>query len=494
MDPVSQRKSDDVAGARQRKDVKYFARAALVTFATLKMACLVTGCATQEQRADHSAGASARELTETGRSRGRHDGDESALGSASPPAAGAGPSLAQLAGQWFMPSRDFAPTASVAAAADRSDDVWMRLRHGFQLDDRDDRRIDKAAVVYKDRPEAWARIEDRARRFLPLIVKEVEHRRLPLELALIPVIESTFDPTAVSPSNAAGLWQIIPSTAKTLGLHRNGHYDGRRDVLAATGAALDYLQTLAGEFDGNWELALAAYNAGSGTVRRAIARNRDSGKPTDYWSLDLPSETEAYVPRLLATARVVKHPRSFGLQLADLPAEPEVTPVQVAEQIDLSLAAKLAQMSISELKDLNPGLISIRSQLPSQQNLLVPVEKAPALLAGLDRRAGQQGPGERVAGGPAPAATAAAPGARGGKASRTTAASSTETETDTTHVVGKGDSLWTVAKKHSVEVAELAKANRIKPDAPLREGQRLTIPAGAPRTSQVVGSDFDGGG
>ena len=489
MDPVSQRKSDDVAGARQRKDVKYFARAALVTFATLKMACLVVGCSSQEHRSDPSAGAAARELAETGKSRGWLDGEESLSGSPRPATAGTAPSLAQLAGQWFMPSRDFAPAASPFSASDQSDDVWARLRQGFQLDDREDHRIDKAAGVYKGRPEAWARIEERARRFLPLIVKEVEQRRLPLELALVPVIESTFDPSAVSPGKAAGLWQIIPSTAKTLGLQRNGHYDGRRDVLAATGAALDYLQTLAAEFDGNWELALASYNAGSGTVRRAMARNRESGKPTDYWSLDLPAETEAYVPRLLATARVVKHPRSFGLQLADLPAEPEVTPVQVAEQIDLSLAAKLAQMSISELKDLNPGLMSARSQLPSQQTLLVPVEKAPTLLAGLDKRSGQT-PSERLAGTPAPAATGESE-VKAGKPGRKTVATS---GTDTTHVVGKGDSLWAVARLHSVEVADLAKANRIRPDTPLREGQRLTIPAGAPRTSQVLGEGFDGGG
>jgi membrane-bound lytic murein transglycosylase D len=219
-----------------------------------------------------------------------------------------------------------------------------------------------------------------------------------------------------------------------------------------------------------------------------MARNRESGKPTDYWSLDLPAETEAYVPRLLAAARVVKHPRSFGLQLADLPAEPEVTPVQVAEQIDLSLAAKLAQMSISELKDLNPGLMSARSQLPSQQTLLVPVEKAPTLLAGLDKRSGQT-PSERLAGTPAP--VAAESEAKAGMPDRKTVAAS---GTDTTHLVGKGDSLWTVARLHSVEVADLAKANRIRPDTPLREGQRLTIPAGAPRTSQVLGDGFDGGG
>ena len=488
MYPVPQRTSDDVADARQRKDVKYFARAAVATLVTLKMACLVTGCATQDHRADGSGSGSARHLADSGKARHWPDGAKALHGGA---AAEAAPSLAQLAHHWLMPSRDFSPAATARGSADQSDDVWTRLRHGFQLDDREDHRIDKAAATYRERPEGWARIEDRARRFLPLIVKEVEQRRLPLELALIPVIESTFDPTAVSPGKAAGLWQIIPSTAKTLGLQRNGHYDGRRDVLAATDAALDYLQALAAEFDGNWELALASYNAGSGTVRRAIARNRDQGKPTDYWSLDLPAETEAYVPRLLAAARVVKHPRAFGVQLADLPAEPDVTPVQVAEQIDLSLAAKLAQMSLGELKDLNPGLISARSQLPSQQTLLVPVEKAPTLLAELDRRSGQS-PAERIAAVPAPPAPPAERVTKVATLSPKTAVASSRA--DATHVVGKGDSLWAVARKHSVEVADLAKANRIKPDTPLREGQRLTIPSSAPRTSQVVGGGFDSDG
>lgn len=491
MDPVPQRTSDDAAGARQRKDVKYFARAALATLVTLKMACLVTGCATQDHRADRSTGASARHLADSGKT--RHwpptgDGAQTLHGGESGEAA---PSLARLAQGWLMPSRDFSPAATPRAAADQSDDIWTRLRNGFQLDDREDRRIDKAAAMYQEKPEAWARIEDRARRFLPLIVKEVEARRLPLELALVPVIESTFDPTAVSPGKAAGLWQIIPSTAKTLGLQRTGHYDGRRDVLAATDAALDYLQTLAAEFNGDWELALASYNAGSGTVRRAIARNRELGRPTDYWSLELPPETEAYVPKLLATARVVKHPRSFGVQLADLPAEPDVTPVQVAEQIDLSLAAKLAQMSLGELKDLNPGLISARSLLPSQQTLLVPVERAPTLLAELDKRSGQS-PAQQVPAGPTGSGGAGEPAAKAAKPDRKTAVAARKA--DDTHVVGKGDSLWAVARKHSVEVAELAKANRIKPDTPLREGQRLTIPSGAPRTSLVAGGGFDSDG
>jgi membrane-bound lytic murein transglycosylase D len=480
MDHVYQGKSAGAAGARQRWDAKYLAHAALALFVTFDLACLVTGCSTQEHRADHPEGDAAPHLVDSGMAAlQRQDSTDVLAGSHAVTALGTSPPVATLARDWLLPARDFSPAAHAPIASGQGDDVWARLRQGFQLDDRGHLRIEKAAAVYRDKPEVWVRIEDRARRFLPLIVKEVEQRQLPLELALIPVIESTFDPTAVSPGKAAGLWQIIPSTAKTLGLQRNGHYDGRRDVLAATGAALDYLQTLAAEFGGDWELALASYNAGSGAVRRAIARNRENGKPTDYWSLALPAEAEGYVPRLLAVARVVKHPRSFGVQLADLPAEPEVTPVQVAEQIDLSLAANLAQMSIGELKDLNPGLISTRSLVPIQQTLLVPVEKAPALLAELEKRSGQS---TTPASTPAPAANAERP-------ERGIAA-----QADATHVVGKGDSLWAVARKHSVEVADLARANGIRPDSPLREGQLLTVPTGAPRTSKVVSEGFEGEG
>lgn len=474
MNPVSQTQSDNVAGARQRKDVKYFARAALATFVTLKMACLVTGCATQGHRsADVLGASSARHLTRSPGADGwPGDGDAArSTGDA------ASPSIAELARQWFMPARDFSPSASTPAATDQSEDVWAHLRRGFQLDDRDDARITRAAANYRGKPESWALIEERARQFLPLIVREVERRRMPLELALVPVIESTFNATAVSPGKAAGLWQIVPGTAKTLGLERNGHYDGRRDVLAATGAALDYLQTLAGEFGGDWELALASYNAGSGTVRRAIAKNRQNGRPTDYWSLDLPAETEVYVPKLLAVARVIKYPRSFGLQLADIPAEPELTPVQVDRQIDISLAAKLAEMSLTEMRELNPGLLSTRSQLPSQQSLLVPTEKAPVLMARLDERAV-----------PAIAESRPTVESPGGQSEPAKTPAKLARTADKTHVVGKGDSLWAVAKKHSVKVAELAKANGIKPGTPLREGQRLTIPDGAPRTSQLLDS------
>ena len=488
MNPVSQTRSDDAAGARQRAQAMYFARAALATAVTLTSACLATGCAAQELRTGLSAASLTPQSTDLATLQRWPDPTDAMQGWAAEPVDVASSPFAGLAGQWLTPAGLGSQRAS-QPSADVGGDVWSKLRHGFQLDDRHHRRVEKAAASYHSKPESWARIEQRARRFLPIIVKEVEQRRLPLELALIPVVESTFDPTAVSPAQAAGLWQIIPTTAKTLGLERNGHYDGRRDVVAATGAALDYLQTLAAEFDGDWELALASYNAGSATVKRAMARNRENGRPTDYWSLDLPSETEAYVPRLLAVARVVRQPGTFGLQLSDLPAEPEVTPIRVAEQIDLSLAAKLANMSLSELKDLNPGLTSTRSPLASQQTLLVPTEKAPTLLAELDRRALRQ-----------PLASAAdatlwnSAGADAEPAQPERGAAVAGPAPDTTHVVGKGDSLWAVARKHSVEVAQIAKVNRIKPDSVLREGQRLTIPTGAPRTSQLAGHAFDGEG
>ena len=363
-----------------------------------------------------------------------------------------------------------------------ADDVWDSLRRGFRLDDRHDTRISRAAAQYSKSQEGWDAIEERARHFLPLIAQEVAQRNMPLEIALLPIVESTYDPTAVGGA-AAGLWQIIPGTAKTLGLRRDGSYDGRRDVVAATDAALDYLQALVTEFNGDWELALAAYNAGSGTVQRAIASNRAKGKPTDYWSLNLPSHTEAYVPKLLGIARVIRNPASFGMRLGDIPADPSVTPVRVAEAIDLSLAARLSDMSVSEFRGLNPGFLSTRTSQQGEQVLLVPTHKAAGLVAKLSERsldAADRLVRESVD--IAPESRLAAAGASDSPPRKKAPGG------PRTHVVGAGETLWTVARETGVAVAALAKANGIKPDSVLRKGQRLNVPEAAPRTSQTTSS------
>jgi membrane-bound lytic murein transglycosylase D len=188
------------------------------------------------------------------------------------------------------------------------------------------------------------------------VTTEVERRGMPLEIALLPMIESAFNPVAYSSAHASGIWQFIPSTGKTYGLKQNWWYDGRRDVIAATQAALDYLQTLHRMFN-DWELALAAYNWGEGAVQRAIDRNIARGLPTDYQSLypGMPAETRNYVPKLLAVKNIIDNPARFGIALAHVPNEPYFETVTIRRHIDITLAARFAGMTMEEFRFLNPA-------------------------------------------------------------------------------------------------------------------------------------------
>src|SRR5690606_25387789 len=192
-------------------------------------------------------------------------------------------------------------------------------------------------------------------RYLHHIDEQADARDMPLELVLLPIVESAFDPFAYSHGRASGPWQFIPSTGKHFGLEQDWWADQRRDIVASTEAALTYLQQLADRFDGDWLLALASYNAGAGNVSRAITRNRNAGKPTDYWSLQLPRETMAYVPKLLALAQIVRDPEQFGLDVPAIADEPYFTSIDVGGQIDLAQAAEMADISLEELYLLNPA-------------------------------------------------------------------------------------------------------------------------------------------
>jgi len=197
--------------------------------------------------------------------------------------------------------------------------VWERVRKGFRLGPLDSPLVDIHTRWYADHPEYVNRMLERSRRYLYHIVGAVQQRGMPMEIALLPLIESGFNPQALSRANAAGIWQFIPATGKTFGLQQNAWYDGRRDITAATQAALDYLQKLFMDF-GSWELALAAYNCGEGCVSRAQQRNAARGLPTDYASLNLPVETKHYVPKLLAIKQLVLEPESFGVSVNDIPS------------------------------------------------------------------------------------------------------------------------------------------------------------------------------
>jgi len=255
------------------------------------------------------------------------------------------------------------------------DDVWERMRAGFRLPLPAQPRIDAEIQWITERPQYLNTVASRAEPYLHYIVEEVERRGLPMEVALLPVVESAFQPFAYSRGRAAGLWQFIPSTGTHFGLKQTFWYDGRRDVIASTQAALDYLTRLYQQFN-DWELAFAAYNCGEGCVQRAIDANARKGRPTDYWNLDLPQETRGYVPRLLAVRTVVERPADYGLALRPIPNEPYITVVQVDSQIDLALAAELADISVDELYRLNPGINRWATDPDGPHSLVLPIAKA----------------------------------------------------------------------------------------------------------------------
>lgn len=233
-------------------------------------------------------------------------------------------------------------------------DLWQRLRSGFTMQELDSPLIAKHEQWYASRPEYVARMMDRGSRYLYYITSEVERRGMPSEIALLPMIESAFNPGAYSTSNASGLWQFIPSTGKVFGLQQNWWYDGRRDITSATTGALDYLEKLYAMF-GDWELALAAYNWGEGAVSRAQERNRKKGLAVNYSSLTLPDETRNYLPKLLAIKNIVANPDRFGLVLPTISNEPYFAAVSFTKHIDVKLAAQLADISREEFIALNPA-------------------------------------------------------------------------------------------------------------------------------------------
>lgn len=254
-------------------------------------------------------------------------------------------------------------------------DLWQRLRAGLALPDLDTTLVGVHENWFASHPSYLQRAIERSRPYLFHIVEELDKRHMPMEIALLPIIESAYNPQAQSPQQASGIWQFIPSTGKVFGLKQNGWYDGRRDVVTATQAALDYLQKLQRQF-GRWELALAAYNCGEGCVARAIQRNRARGLGEDYLNLDLPTETRHYVPKLLAVRHAIQRPARFGLALDSLANTPYFRQVSLSYPIEAKTAARLADMSQDEFLALNPGFRRRVIHADSQNTLLLPIDKA----------------------------------------------------------------------------------------------------------------------
>jgi membrane-bound lytic murein transglycosylase D len=399
----------------------------------------------------------------------------------------------------------YSPHAHVA-------NLWNVIRQGFGKSNPHNARIRIERAWYTEHPGYLIRTAYRAKPYLYYIVHALKKRHMPTELALLPIVESAYDPFAYSFDRATGLWQFIPSTARVFGLRMDWWYDGRRDVIASTRAALDYLDQLHQRF-GSWLLALAAYNAGPITVQRAIDYNRERGRPTDYWALNLPPETEAYVPRLLALRQIVSHPQRYGIKLPPIPNRPYLATVRLKAQMSLNLAAHLLGISLRKLYLLNPGFNRWATDPAGPDRLVVPralKAKFAAALMHLPRRRMVAWTFYRVQPGDTLDTIAARYGiptsvlmAHNGLRSSLIRVGQLlsvpspgndyyaytlhhipglgSIRSDLIHrhrliaYVTPGDSLWTVAHRYGVRVSQLALWNGINPSAPIYPGQRLVV-------------------
>jgi len=405
--------------------------------------------------------------------------------------------------------------APQAAAPVQYTDLFARIRGGFVLPDPDEAAIDQQLNWYASNPDYLQRAFGRADMYLYYIVTQLEQRHMPLELALLPVIESAFQPYAYSRARAAGLWQFIPGTGSRFGLKQDWWYDGRRDVVASTNAALDYLQALHDEFNGDWLLAIAAYNCGELAVQHAVQVNQAEGRPIDFWHLRLPRETEAYVPKLLAMKRLVDDPAKYGLVFTAIPNQPYFARVNTQGQVNLQVAAQIAGITADEVYELNPAFHRWATDPTGPFYLLMPVDAAPVFSQNiadltLDERMGIEHYEVRrhdtvfsiarhfkttaeilrklntlPSGGLTVGADLEVP------ATVYTLPENVRLAAErvdgryrwTRHfrfqVVRRGDSLWAIARRNRMNVHTLARLNGLSPGQTLHPGQRLRLVAGA---------------
>jgi len=393
-------------------------------------------------------------------------------------------------------------------------DLWNRMRQGFALDhDVDNERVRDQLNWYASHPKYIDRVVDRGSRYLHYILNETEKRGLPAEFALLPVVESAFDPFAYSHGRAAGIWQFIPSTGKYFGLTQSWWHDDRRDIVAATDAALRYLERLTERFDGDYTLALAAYNSGGGTVSSAMRRNRKANRPTDFWSLNLPRETRHYVPKLIALAKIFDKPEDYGITLPPLEDTPHFEVVETGSQLDLAQAAELAGVDIDEIYLLNPSYNRWATNPEGPHRLLVPVDKAESFRTALanfpvDQRVSWQNYSVRSGDSLISIArkfnttpsvvqevnklnsdlirigqNLLIPSAsRGSDAYALSASQRLERKQErkrdgnrVQYTVRRGDTFWDIAREHRVSVREVAAWNGMAPGDPLIPGKQLVI-------------------
>ncbi len=405
------------------------------------------------------------------------------------------------------------PVAGTPVPAVLYGDVMQRIRSNLSLPDTDHQRIDREIEWLQRNPDYVARVFERARLYLHYIVNEVEARNLPGDLALLPVVESAFNPFAYSRSAASGLWQFIAPTGDRYGMQRNYWKDERRDVVDSTAGALEFLQHLNERFAGNWYLAIAAYNYGSGNIQRAINRNLALRRKTDFFSLSLPAETRAYVPKLIALARIVRNPEAYGIYLPPIPDQPYFRVVPTDGPVDLRKMAVLAGIESVELHTLNAAWNRWLTDPDGPHRVLVPERVADSFtsaLAALDPSARAGLTLHPVTAGESVASIAGQykvpesfiermnvgkvlqPGEQllvpGGDTSQLRAGLGSDMERRT-YRVKNGDSLWSISRKHGMTVAQLARLNGISTQAMIQPGQRLQVSGSrASSESQPVAS------
>jgi membrane-bound lytic murein transglycosylase D len=317
-------------------------------------------------------------------------------------------------------------------------DLWDRIRTGFSMPNLSSALVQDRQIWYASRPSYVKHMVERSKRYLYYIVEELEKRGMPTELALLPMVESAFNPMAYSRARASGLWQFIPSTGKTYNLQQNPWYDGRRDIVASTAAALDYLQFLY-DMHGDWHLALASYNWGENAVARAIEKNRAKGLPTDYLSLTMPTETRYYVPKLQALKNIIANPHAFGVDLEPVPNTPYFVTLEKTRDIDVRLAAKLADMPLTEFLALNPGHNRPVINGSGAPTLVLPADKAEIFRANLE---GHEQP----------------------------------LVSWTIYTLKAGDKLENIAAKHGISLARLKDVNGIGRRTKVTSGYQLLLP------------------
>lgn len=386
--------------------------------------------------------------------------------------------------------------------------VWDRMLSLYALPEMDNARIDREINFYLKNPQYLSRVQQRAEPYLFFILNEIETKNIPGELALLPVVESAFRPDAESPAQASGLWQFIPPTGRMYGLEQNSWYDGRRDVIESTQAATTFLKQLSEEFNNDWLLALASYNAGSGNIRHAINKNSSKGLATDFWSLDLNRETAAYVPKLLAVAKIFANPDKYNVDLHQIANEPYFELVDVKSQIDLNKAAELAQTPVDDFLKLNPAFNRGSTAPNGPHRLLIPVEKADAFKEKLAElpdhelikwehhtvakketlnsiakthhttvaqiREVNHLDDAKIAHGETLLIPMSYQSIKG-QSEKAASVSSSRPPKTVKYTVKRGDTLWSVSRRFSVDKNDLLKWNRLSAKSVLKAGQKLTV-------------------